>query len=226
MSLEVWLPKLAYEKPKRFPEIVELMNALLPENTQMIRVLDSIAGKKALTFEQDGIALPVTALSDGYRSFICWVADLLYQLSTCCPEDLELSEMPGVVMIDEIDLHLHPEWQRTVLAIISRAFPKLQFIMTTHSPIVAGAHTGRLFLTGKQDGKATIEEGDFSIHGKNADQILLSPYFDLETSRAPGFRDGLIDVLDRLRAGEEGASVDGLQLLIDGRTPRTESGGA
>jgi predicted ATP-binding protein involved in virulence len=82
--------------------------------------------------------LPVSLLSDGTRAMISLVADLAFRcvcLNGLSGLDSPLNS-PGIVMIDEIDLHLHPRWQQRVLHSLRQAFPKIQFIVTTHSPQV------------------------------------------------------------------------------------------
>lgn len=80
----------------------------------------------------------VDDLSDGFRSILSMVADLAYRMVRLNPQlgEQAVVETPGVVLIDEIDMHLHPLWQQTVLLDMQRAFPKVQFIVTTHSPQV------------------------------------------------------------------------------------------
>lgn len=93
----------------------------------------------ALRIEADAICdrLSLSALSDGQRSMLALVADLAYRCATLNPQLANpLSETGGVVLIDEIDLHLHPRWQRRVLDDLLRVFPRLQVITTTHSPFV------------------------------------------------------------------------------------------
>ena len=77
-------------------------------------------------------------LSDGYRNIIALAADLAYRCFTLNPHlgIYAASQSEGVVLIDEIDLHLHPSWQKTVVASFKKAFPKIQFIATTHSPFI------------------------------------------------------------------------------------------
>lgn len=77
-------------------------------------------------------------LSDGYRNLIGMVADIAYRCIQLNPHLREeaVTETPGVVLIDELDLHLHPNWQRTVVNDLKRTFPRLQFIATTHSPFI------------------------------------------------------------------------------------------
>ena len=80
----------------------------------------------------------VDDLSDGFRSILSMVADLAYRMVRLNPQlgEQAVVATPGVVLIDEIDMHLHPLWQQTVLLDMQRAFPKVQFIVTTHSPQV------------------------------------------------------------------------------------------
>jgi len=77
-------------------------------------------------------------LSDGYRNLIGMVADMAYRCITLNPQLKEnaVTETEGVVLIDEVGLHLHPKWQRKVVDDLKRTFPKVQFIATTHSPFV------------------------------------------------------------------------------------------
>lgn len=82
--------------------------------------------------------LPLQFLSDGVKNMISLVADLSYRCVRLNPE-LGMgaaNETPGVVLIDEIDMHLHPRWQQVVVELLARAFPRVQFIITTHSPQV------------------------------------------------------------------------------------------
>lgn len=80
--------------------------------------------------------LPFRMLSDGYRNTLGMIADIAYRMAVLNPQLLEgvTQETPGVVLIDEIDLHLHPKWQRHIVSDLKAIFPKVQFIVTTHSP--------------------------------------------------------------------------------------------
>ena len=82
--------------------------------------------------------LPVELLSDGIRNMIGMVADMAFRAVKLNPQlgAQAAEQTPGVVLIDEVDMHLHPEWQQTVLQGLRGAFPEVQFIVTTHSPQV------------------------------------------------------------------------------------------
>lgn len=76
------------------------------------------------------------ALSHGYQSTFAWIADLIGHILLESHTELSTTEMEGLVLIDEIDLYLHPAWQATVVTALRRVFPKMQFVATTHSPVV------------------------------------------------------------------------------------------
>jgi predicted ATP-binding protein involved in virulence len=81
--------------------------------------------------------MPVAQLSDGVKSMLSLTADIAYRCVQLNPHlTSPTEETNGIVLIDEIDLHLHPKWQQTVLSDLQKAFPKIQFIVTTHSPQV------------------------------------------------------------------------------------------
>lgn len=85
-----------------------------------------------------GREMPFNYLSDGYRNMVAIAADIAVRCATLNPAlgANAASMTPGVVLIDEIDLHLHPKWQRRVVTDLMRAFPMMQFVATTHSPFV------------------------------------------------------------------------------------------
>jgi len=92
-----------------------------------------------LLIERKGVEIPVRQLSDGERGALALVLDLTRRLAQANP-NLEdpAAKGPGVVLIDEVDLHLHPKWQREIVRNLPAAFPSLQFIASTHSPQVIG----------------------------------------------------------------------------------------
>ena len=86
----------------------------------------------------DGRRLPTRLLSDGFRTILGLAADLAWRCATLNPQLGERAACgtPGVVLVDEIDLHLHPNWQRRIVGDLRRCFPQVQFFLTTHSPFI------------------------------------------------------------------------------------------
>jgi len=125
----------------------------------------------------------------------------------------------GIVLVDEVDLLLHPAWQREVVPNIASALPKLQFIFTTHSPIVAGTLQAKNILLARTTphGGSSLDRVAAEIHGLNAEQILLSSYFELESTRAPGTQDELAALAEKAMGGDNDAAVKYLQILAGDR---------
>ena len=128
-------------------------------------------------------------LSLGYRTLIAWVVDLTRRLFERYPESVNPIAEPGVVLIDEIDLHLHPTWQRDILRFLSERFTNIQFIVTAHSPLIAqtvpslneeGPAANLIVL--KQEGDHVVIRNDTeSIRSWRVDQILASELFETQT---------------------------------------------
>ena len=96
--------------------------------------------KPRLLVTKDGLLLDARQLSDGERGLLALVLDLAKRLSQANPglsDPVKLGE--AVVLIDELDLHLHPKWQRTIVERLTKVFPRCQFIATTHSPQIVAA---------------------------------------------------------------------------------------
>lgn len=92
----------------------------------------------ALLLETNGRIQSFSNLSDGFRNMLAMVADIAVRCATLNPHlgAHAALQTPGIVLIDEIDLHLHPRWQRRVVGDLLKAFPKVQFVATTHSPFI------------------------------------------------------------------------------------------
>lgn len=98
----------------------------------------SLAREELVATHPDHGELPAAVLSDGIRSMLTLVADIAFRIVKLNPNlgPFAVTQTTGIVLIDEIDMHLHPSWQQTVLGSLREAFPRIQFIVTTHSPQV------------------------------------------------------------------------------------------
>lgn len=85
--------------------------------------------------------LPLRLLSSGFRTLLGMVLDIAYRMAILNPDLLDqiVLSTPGIVLIDEIDMHLHPNWQWKVIKALQTIFPRVQFIATTHSPIIVAS---------------------------------------------------------------------------------------
>ena len=116
-------------------------------------------------------SFPIDYLSDGVRSMVAMVADIAWRIATLNPHlgAEAAKDTQGVVLIDELDLHLHPEWQRRVLGDLRRAFPRIQFIVTTHSPQVLASAENRWVKMLNGDGEL---EDVGQVYGKDSNAVL------------------------------------------------------
>ena len=130
--------------------------------------------------------VPLDGLSLGHRTVTAWIVDLASRLVRRYPESAKPLEEPAVVLIDEIDLHVHPRWQRKIMTQFSNHFPNVQFIATTHSPlmITSMSDVNVAVLTQTEAGDHVVIENDPEVvEGWRFDQILVS-LFGLETARS------------------------------------------
>jgi len=217
MPLSYWLPAYAEANKGRYTQVLHLLDDLLPDNCRIQRSATETDQGREHLFLMNGVPLPFRALSDGYRAYIGWIGDMLFHVCRGAGSGQKLRDLSGVVLLDEIDLHLHPDWQRSVLPTLAKALPQVQFIVTTHSPLVVGSLEGRnLFVLDDENGATVVKRLPERVHGRSAEQILLSPYFGLESTRAPEAADKLKALSDKAATGDTQASMEYLALLSGG----------
>jgi predicted ATP-binding protein involved in virulence len=136
-----WIKTMEIEASQR-QELIQVLEGLRESVRNCLERCESVYFSVQLdgliaTFA-DGQTLPAYLLSDGQRTILTMVADIAYRAAVLNSHlgEKAVLETPGIVLIDEIDLHLHPEWQRTIVEQLRTRFPKIQFIATTHSPII------------------------------------------------------------------------------------------
>lgn len=128
---------------------------------------DFIAGDIVAEHTTEG-RLPVSLLSDGIRNMIALVADLAHRAVRLNPHlGADASRRtPGIVLIDEVDMHLHPEWQQTVIAQLREAFEEVQFVVTTHSPqVLSTVDASSIRVIRVVDGAVSLETPTFQTKG-------------------------------------------------------------
>lgn len=176
--------------------------------------------------DRKGLLLAWSEMSDGYRSALALLTDIIRHLISEFGLDgltktdstgLTTIDRSGIVLIDEIDAHLHPEWQREIGFWLKRHFPKIQFLVTTHSPIICqAADPNGLFVLPEPGGdaipRALTEEEYLHVIAARPDTILLSPAFGMEATRSPKAVDARAE-LARLRGKKRaGAALTAAEL--------------
>ncbi len=192
--------------------------------------LDVIEDPLRLVVHKDEEVFNLAQLSDGERSVIAMVIDLCKRLALLNPNLPNPLEGKGIVLIDEIELHLHPKWQREIIETFRTTFPNIQFIMTSHSPFViqsVRSDSELLLLDGQplaQLGNSGIEEiaqvvmdvDRPDVSDRYEDQVQLAKsYLQLldEAEKAP--IDKLADYIDRLSKKLEHAENPAMQAFLE-----------
>jgi predicted ATP-binding protein involved in virulence len=142
------------------------------------RVMLNIEGKK----------LDFDLLPDGLRSLISWIGDLLMRMDALKWEnDLPVFEREFILFLDEIEVHLHPSWQRKVLPVVQKLFKNAQIFITTHSPFIVNSIDGAYIYELKldADGKCSAEKPTISSTSSSIDEVL-SEVYDIEPTQMYG----------------------------------------
>jgi predicted ATP-binding protein involved in virulence len=125
-----------------------------------------------MTVEKQGQELIINQLSDGEKCLLAMVGDLARRLAIANPGLADPLQGEGVVLIDEIELHLHPAWQREVIPALTRTFPNCQFIVTTHSPqVVSQVKPEGIYLLERAP-QGVIARHPESSYGRDSNRIL------------------------------------------------------
>ncbi len=174
---------------KRRDDIRKILNRLLPD-AEEIRFTQ-------LTKEQlrPGVEVKtpygwvsIKDLSLGYKTLVAWMVDFASRMFDRYPDSRDPLAEPAVVLVDEIDLHLHPKWQRELIRFLSELFPNTQFIATTNSPLVVQSAQGANLVVLRREGDHVLIDNEVeSVEGWRVDQILTGEPFELESARAPQF---------------------------------------
>lgn len=134
-----------------------------------------------------GVYLPLMALSDGYRATLAWILDMI-GWAILKDEGMLKDNLRGIILVDEIEQHLHPSWQRRIIGLLRKQFPGLNMVVTTHAPLcVSGTtdledHEVNIVHLRWEDDAVTASTGYKPPRGQRADQILTSYLFGLSTT--------------------------------------------
>ncbi|MBC2596642.1 AAA family ATPase [Bacillus velezensis] len=173
-----WIEKMTYIKLQKMrePNVLKAVRRAVELSSQEWSEIDyDINSGELILSNNQGQTKPFRLLSDGYRAVIGLVADIAYRMSRLNPhlEEGVVEETPGIVLIDELDMHIHPKWQKRIVGDLKRTFPKIQFIATTHSPfIIQSLNHGELRRLHQQDDDEYVSSEEFV--GKSIEDISES----------------------------------------------------
>jgi predicted ATPase len=191
-----------YKQPSQSPELMLRRRAISEEEIEEIcRWLDEVLmlDKGSTKLDESGIKIKsiggrdvyLGSLPDGQVSMMTLVLDMLGWATLKGLKD-QNNKMSGIILIDEIEQHLHPSWQKYIIRQLHKVFPNLQFIVTTHSPLCA-IGTANLPSADEISSLLVLQQEDDHIkgqdkiqppRGRRADQVLTSSLFGLETTRS------------------------------------------
>ena len=198
---------------KRLQQVKHILAAILPdiekkEDIQILgpKVLGHSDEPSGVWFETPYGLVPLSGLSLGYQTTLAWTIDLASRLYERYPDSLNPLAEPAIVLVDEIDLHLHPRWQRQIMEDLSQHFPNTQFVATAHSPLMVQADANtNLVVLHQTDGQVIIKNEPQFVDGWRVDQILTSNLFGVP-ARSPRIenmiteRNALLDKEKRSRS--------------------------
>jgi nucleoside phosphorylase len=196
----------------------KLADAQAPEDSADSRFFHAIIGVlcklldlESITVTRDRVEVhgrevgkvPLSALSDGYLTTAGWVLDMVaHWIEEARRQELAIDDtfnerMTGVALVDEIDLHLHPRWQRKILKDVRELFPNMSFVVTTHNPLtLLGARPGEIQVLRRdaEHGVIVAEQRDLPP-GATAEQVLTGYWFGLAST----LDDATLDLLEKHR---------------------------
>ena len=185
---------------------------------------------KEVMFELQGSVMPLERLSEGYRTVVATAVDIIRELLEYWPD---LSIARGVVLIDELDTHLHPRWKMRILERLRNALPGVQFISTTHDPLcLRGLFNGEVQVLHRTEGSTVERVQDLpNVQGLTVEQLLTSDYFGLLSTQDPSVEEGMIRYValasKEVRTPEEEAElnqhrIEARKTLRLGRSPQEQ----
>ena len=189
-----WRKRKESKKSDEYRHLTRLLEALakiLPENVTPTNfnifppdVLETLREPSGVHIDTFSGRVPFSALSLGYQTTLAWTTDLAWRMLKRYPKSSNPLAEPAIVLLDEIDLHLHPLWQLRILTDLSEIFGGTQFVATAHSPlIVQVAETANLLLLRKRDSDVEIVNDPEIIRSWRVDQILMSELFGVPRGR-------------------------------------------
>lgn len=178
---------------KRLEKLKAALTAVLPDVRSTTDI--QIEGPRAAGVDEQKTGIyvrtpygrvPFKELSLGYKTVTAWTVDIAWRLFEHYPDSSDPLSEPAIVLVDEIDLHLHPRWQRHIRRDLTTYFPNIQFIVTAHSPLMVQSYLDEnLAVVRREHDRSVINNDPVVVRGWRLDQVVTSELFDFESSRPP-----------------------------------------
>lgn len=201
LNAEEWLLQADYAAVKldsqpasrRRDEIKKVLTQLLPDVEELrIRPGGDSLKSPAVEAKTPYGWVSLRNLSSGYRSLVAWLVDLASRLFDAYPDSSNPLAEPAVVLVDQIDLFLHPKWQLSLISRLVELFPNAQFITTAHSPLIVQAAEDTNIVVLRREGDHVVIDNDPAhVRGWRIDQVLTSDIFGLTSTRDSKTEDAL-----------------------------------
>lgn len=174
---EAWIADTKRVPSRAFTFLARALHELL-ELDDDERVVRS---RGVLGIRQRGVTLPVAEYSDGYRSIVAFATDLMLNLSDRWDS---IGSAEGLVLVDELEVHLHPSWRMTVVNRLREVFPRLRVVSTTHDPLcLRGAEPGEVYVLRRDEETREVLSVQRDIPpGLTADELLTGSWFGMATT--------------------------------------------
>lgn len=203
----------ATEQTAPFPDpqlqaVREALSKLMPE----FRRLTVRRHPLRMEVEKDGSTLTINQLSDGEKCLMAMIGDMARRMAVANPHSPTPLTGNGIILIDEIDLHLHPAWQKMIVPKLTAVFPNCQFLISSHSPhVITQVRPESLFLLTMQDSELNYELAAES-YGKTAERVL-EDLMGLTTTRPEAVADALTGIYQDIDRGEYARAMQNINNL-------------
>lgn len=185
--LESWAMELDYQAGESGVKAVQsALSSFLPG----MRFERIDKERKQLLFKTPDGSIPLAQLSDGYQNVAAWVGDLLFRIHEVFRDYHAPLKTRGLLIVDEIDLHLHPLWQRSVHDFLDKKLPNMQMLVTTHSPMTAQQAEANQIHYLKREGRSVkIRRFEADPSKLLVSQLLMTDAFGLTTDESVEIED-------------------------------------
>lgn len=193
INAEEWLVEADYRAAKsddghfsaKKEKVISILKKLFRGEVHDFKI--DLEGKRPKAkFKTDYGWVNLHDLSLGYKTLIAWMTDFASRMFEEYPDSDDPLAEPAVVLVDEIDLHLHPQFQRELTSFLTETFPKTQFIVTAHSPLILqSAPDANVILLKKEGDHVVVKQNPHEIKNWRIDQLLTSDLYGLPSARPP-----------------------------------------